>query len=123
MDDKEEYDVIQDRITKHLQAGKYQRAKYGWPKNVALIKTTPGVHILVYDYPGLIIKQMIDTASQAIWTILNDVNIQHCIRVNIMYLFHRTSITDKAWNAIRKVQEPLGKRRRRIWTNNNLVPV
>ena len=45
---------------------------------------------------------MIETASQAIWTIVNDANIQHCIRANIMYLFHRTSITDKAWNAIKK---------------------
>ena len=44
---------------------------------------------------------MIETASQAIWTIVNDASIQQCIRANIMYLFHRTSITDKAWNAIK----------------------
>ena len=46
--------------------------------------------------------QMIETASQAIWTIVNDANIQHCIRANMMYLFHCTSITDEAWNAIKK---------------------
>ena len=45
---------------------------------------------------------MIETASQAIWTIVNDANIQHCIRYNMMYLSHRTSITEKAWNAIKK---------------------
>ena len=45
---------------------------------------------------------MIETTSQAIWTIVNNANIQHCIRVNMMYLFHRTSITDKAWNLIKK---------------------
>ena len=45
---------------------------------------------------------MIETASQSIWTIVNDANIQHCICSNMMYLFHRTSITDKAWNAIKK---------------------
>ena len=44
---------------------------------------------------------MIDTASQAIWTILNNENIQHCTRANMVYLFHCTSITDKAWNAIK----------------------
>ena len=32
---------------------------------------------------------------------MNGANIQHCIRSNMMYLFHRTSITDKAWNAIK----------------------
>ena len=67
-----------------------------------MIETTPGIHILVYDYPGLITKQMIDTASQAIGTIVNDANIQHCICSNIMYLFHRTSISDKSGNAIKK---------------------
>ena len=30
LDDEENYDGIQDSITKHLQAGKYQGAKYGW---------------------------------------------------------------------------------------------
>ena len=68
---------------------------------VALFETTPGVYLLVYDYPGLIKKQMIETASQAIWKILNDANIQHCICENMMYLFHRTSIKDKPWNAIK----------------------
>ena len=29
LDDKEKYDSIQDSITKHLQAVKYQGAKYG----------------------------------------------------------------------------------------------
>ena len=102
LDDEEKYDGIQDRITKHLQAVKYQGGKYGWSNNVALIKTTPGVHLSVYDYPGLITKQMIETASQEIWTIVNDANIQHCIRANMMHLFHRTSIADKAWKAIKK---------------------
>ena len=86
---------------KHIQARKHQGAKYGWSNNVDLIETPPGVHLLVYDYPGLIKKQIIDTASQAIWTVLNDTNIQHCIRANMMYLFHCTSITDKEWNAIK----------------------
>ena len=45
---------------------------------------------------------MIETSSQAIWTIVNDAKIQHCIRSNMMYLFHRTSIKDKARNAIKK---------------------
>ena len=76
-DDKEKYDGIQDSITKHIQAGKDQGAKYGWPNNVALIETTPGVHLSVYDYPSLITQQMIETASQAIWTIVKDANIQH----------------------------------------------
>ena len=75
---------------------------YGWSNNIAMIETTPGVHISVYDYPGLITKQMIQTSSQAIWKILNNANIQHCICSNMMYLFHHTSITDKAWNAIKK---------------------
>ena len=79
MDDEEKYDSIQENITKHLQAGKDQGAKYGWSKNVAMIETTPGVHLSVYDYPDLIKKQMVETASQAIWTIVNDANIQHCI--------------------------------------------
>ena len=43
--DDEKYDGIQDSITKHLQTGKDQGAKYGWSNNVALIDTTPGVHI------------------------------------------------------------------------------
>ena len=102
LDDEENYDGIQDSITKHLQAGKYEGEKYGWSNNAALIETTPGVHLSVYDYPGLITKQMIETASQAIWTIVNDANIKHCICSNMMYLFHRTSITDKSWNAIKK---------------------
>ena len=109
LDDKEKYDGIQDSITKHLQAGKNQGAKYGWPNNVALIETTPGVHLSVYDYPGLITKKMIETASQAICTIVNVANIQHCIRANMMYLFHRTSITDKAWNAIKNCNNHWGK--------------
>ena len=102
LDDKEKYDVIQDSIKKHIQAGKDQGAKYGWSDNVAMIETTPGVHPSVYDNPGLITKQMVDTERQAIWKIVNDTNIQHCIRSNIIYLFHRASITDKAWNAIKK---------------------
>ena len=69
---------------KHLQACKYQGAKYGWLKNVAMIETTPGIHLSVYDYPGLITNQMVGTASQEIWTILNDANIQHCIHSNLM---------------------------------------
>ena len=102
MDGKEKYDGIQDSSTKHIQAGKCQGSNYGWLNNVALIETTPGVNLLVYDYLGSITKQIIETASQAIWTIVNDANIQHCIRSNMMYLFHRTSITDKAWNVIKK---------------------
>ena len=66
LDDEEKYDGIQDSITKHLQAGKDQGGKYGWSNNAALIETTPGVHLLVYHYHGLITKQMIETASQAI---------------------------------------------------------
>ena len=84
LDDEEKYDGIQESITKHLQASKDQGAKYGWSNNVALIETTPGFHLLVYDYTGLITNQMIETASQAIWTIVNDANIQHCIRANMM---------------------------------------
>ena len=98
---KQKYDGTQDSITKHLQAGKDQGAKYGWSNNVALIETTPGVHLLVYDYPVLIINQMVETASQEIWTIVNDAKIQHCIRANMMYLFHRASIIEKSWNAIK----------------------
>ena len=101
LDDKERYDGIQDSITKHLQAGKDQGAKHGWLKNVAMIETTPGFHISVYDYHGLITNQMVETSSQAICTIVNDANIQHCIRSNMMYLFHRASFTDKAWNTIK----------------------
>ena len=65
LDDEEKYDGIQDSITNHLQAGKDQGAKYGWLNNVALIETTFGVHLSVYDYPGLITKKMIETASKA----------------------------------------------------------
>ena len=90
LDDEEKYDGIQDSITKHIQAGKDQGANYGWSNNVALIETNPRAHISVYDYPGLITKQMIETASQAIWTIVNNANIQHCIHSNMMYLFHCT---------------------------------
>ena len=93
LDDKEKYDGIQDSIKKHLQAGKYQGAKYGWLNNVAMIETNPEVHLSVYDDPGLITKQMVETASQAIFTIVNNANIQYCIRSNMMYLFHCTSIT------------------------------
>ena len=60
-----------------------------------MIEATPGVHLSVYDYPGLITKQMVETSSQAIWTIVNDANIQHCIHYNIMHLFRRISITEK----------------------------
>ena len=67
-----------------------------------MIEKNPGVHLSVYNYPGLITKQMIGTASQEIWTIGNNENNQHCIRSNMMNLFHCTSITDKAWNAIKK---------------------
>ena len=95
LDDKEKYDDIRDSITKHIQAGKDQGTKHGWLKNVTMIETTPGVHLSVYDYPGLIRKQMIETASQAIWKVVNNSNIQHCIFSNMMYLFHRTSITEK----------------------------
>ena len=56
LDDKEKYDGIQDRITKHLHCSKYQGSKYGWLNNVKIIETTPGVHLSVYDYPGLITK-------------------------------------------------------------------
>ena len=101
-DDEEKYDGIQDSITNHLQARKYQGEKYGWSNNVALIETTPGVNLSVYDYPGLVTKQMIDTTIQEIWTILNNANIQHFFRANMMYLLHCTSVTDKAWNAIKK---------------------
>ena len=52
LDDKEKYYGIQDSITKHLQAGKVQGVKYGWSNNIALIGKTPGVHLLVYDYPS-----------------------------------------------------------------------
>ena len=100
LDDDKKYDGIQDSITKHLQAGKDQGAKYGWSKKVALIETTSRVHLLVYDYPGLITKKIIETTSQAIWKIVNDANTQNCIRSNMMYLFHCKSITNKAWNAI-----------------------
>ena len=102
LDDEERYDGIQDSIMKHLQAGKDQGAKYGWLNNVAMTETTPRVHISVYDYPGLITKQIVETASQEIWTIVNDVNMQHFIRSNMMYLFHRTSIPEKSWKAIKK---------------------
>ena len=100
--DEERYDGIQDSIMNNLQAGKDQGSKYGWSNNVVMIETTPGVHLSVYEYPGLITNQMVETVSQEIWTIMNDANIQHCIRYNMMYLFYCTSITDKAWNAIKK---------------------
>ena len=54
LNDKEKYVGIQDIITKHLQAGKEQGENYGWSNNVAMIETTPGVHLSVYEYPGLI---------------------------------------------------------------------
>ena len=101
LDDEERYNVIQDSITKHIQAGKYQGSKYGRWYNIAIIETSPRVHLSVYDYPGLITKQIVETASQAIWTIVNDANIQHCIRSKMMCLYHRTSTTDKALNAIK----------------------
>ena len=105
LDDKEKYDGIQDSITKHLQAGKDQGANYSLSKNVAMIEMNPGVHLSVYDYPGLITKKMIETASQEIWKIVNDANIQHCICSNMMYLFHRTSFIYKAWNVINNQQD------------------
>ena len=110
LDDEENYDGIQDSITKHLRAGKDQGAKYGRSNNVAFIETTPRVHLSVYDYPGLIKKQMVETEMQAIWTIVNDAKIQHCIRSNIMYLFYHTSIKDKAWNAIKNIST-IGKKK------------
>ena len=93
LDDEENYDGIQYSITKHIQAGKDQGEKYGWSNNVAMIDTTPGVHISVYDYHGLITKQVIETASQAIWKIANDANIQHsfsliCCTYFIAHLLH-----------------------------------
>ena len=45
LDDKEKYDGVQDSITKHLQYGKDQGEKCGWSNNVAMIETTPGVHL------------------------------------------------------------------------------
>ena len=102
LDDKEKYDGIQDSITKHLQAGKDQGEKYVWSNSVAMIETTPRVHLSVYDYPGLIKKQMIETARQAIWKIVNNANIQHCMISNMMYLFNCISITDKVWNGIKR---------------------
>ena len=77
LDDQKNYNGIQDSITKNLQALKDQGAKYGRSNNVALIETTPGVYLSVYNYPGLITKQTIETASQAIWMIVNNANIQH----------------------------------------------
>ena len=109
MDDEEKYEGIQDSITKHLQSGKDQGEKYGWSKNVAMIETTLDVHLSIYDYPGLITKQITETARQEIWTIVNDANIQHFIRSNMMHLFHCTSITEKAWNAIKKNKRHWGK--------------
>ena len=61
LDDEEKYDGIQDSITKHIQVGKDQGAKYSWSENAAMIETTPGVHLSVYDHPGLMTKQMIET--------------------------------------------------------------
>ena len=66
LDDEEKYDGIQDSITKNLQSGKDQGAKYGWSNNVEIIEMTTGGHISVYYYPGLITKQMVDTESQSI---------------------------------------------------------
>ena len=43
--DKEKYDGIQDSITKHFQASKDQGENYGWSNNIAMIETTPGVHL------------------------------------------------------------------------------
>ena len=63
-----------------------------------MIETTPEVHLSVYDYPVIITKDMIETASEEIWKIVKDAKIQHSIRYNMMYLFHHTSITE-AWNA------------------------
>ena len=60
---------------KHLQASKDQGENYGWSNNIAMIETTHGVHLSVYDYRGLITNQMVETESQAIWTIVNDSNI------------------------------------------------
>ena len=102
LNDKERYDGIQDSITKHLQAGKDQGEKYGWSNNVVMINMTPGVYLSVYEYPGLITKKMVETESQAIWTIMNDSSIHHFICLNMMYLFYCTYITDKAWNEIKK---------------------
>ena len=45
LDDKEKYDGIQDRITKHLQARKDTGAKYGWLNNVAMIEMTHRVYL------------------------------------------------------------------------------
>ena len=39
--DKERYDSIQDSMTKHIQAGKDQGAKYGWSINIVMIEMTP----------------------------------------------------------------------------------
>ena len=64
LDDEYKYDVTQDNITKHTQAGKYQGVKYGWYNNIAMIETTPIFHLSVYEYPGLTKKQMVETASQ-----------------------------------------------------------
>ena len=79
--DNKRYDGIQDSTTNHIQSGKDQGANYGWSNNVAIIETTLGVHISVYDYPGLITNKMVETVSQVIWTILNDAKIQYCIRL------------------------------------------
>ena len=110
LDDEENYDGIQDSITKHLKSGKDQGEKYGWSNNVAMIKTNPGVHLSVYDYPSLITNQMVETASQSIWKIVNNANIQYFICSNMMYLFHRTFITDKAWDSIKKNKHHWGKK-------------
>ena len=69
LDDEGRYDGIQDSFTKNLQAVKDQEEKYGCSNNVAMIETTPRVHISVYDYPGLIKKQIVETESQAIGTL------------------------------------------------------
>ena len=41
LDDEDKYDSIQDSITKHLQSGKDQGAKYGWSINIVMIEMTP----------------------------------------------------------------------------------
>ena len=84
LDGEKIYDGIQDSITKHLQAGKDQGEKYGWSNNVVMINMTSRVHLSVYEYSGLITKKMVETASQAIWTIINDASIHHFICLNMM---------------------------------------
>ena len=47
LDGEEKYDGIQDSITKHLQTGKDQGAKYCWSDNASMIEMTPVVHLSV----------------------------------------------------------------------------